>query len=122
MCRRLELGRKAGKTSSIVVVAEGEKTGGAVKIGEEIKKRTSFTDVRVCVLGHLQRGGAPTAYDRIMASRLGTEAVMALLRNENNVMIAVEKDKVFSRPMTDAWTLKRELDPHLLELARKLTV
>lgn len=122
MCRRLELGRKAGKTSSIVVVAEGEKTGGAVKIGEEIKKWTSFTDVRVCVLGHLQRGGAPTAYDRIMASRLGTEAVMALLRNENNVMIAVEKDKVFSRPMTDAWTLKRELDPHLLELARKLTV
>jgi 6-phosphofructokinase 1 len=122
MCRRLELGRKAGKTSSIVVVAEGDETGGAVKVGEQIKEKSHFTDVRVCVLGHLQRGGAPTAYDRIMASRLSSEAVMALIRGEKNVMVAVEKGAVLTRPMPDAWTIKRELNPHLLELAKKLTV
>ena len=122
VCRRLEAGRKAGKMSSIIVVAEGDETGGAVQVGEEIKKRTSFTDVRVCVLGHLQRGGAPTAYDRIMASRVGAEAVMALIRGEKNVMVAVEKGNVFTRPMSDSWTLKRELNPHLLELAKKLVV
>jgi len=122
MCRRLELGRKAGKTSSIVVVAEGDETGGAVKVGRDIRRKTHFTDVRVCVLGHLQRGGAPTAYDRIMASRLGSEAVTALLRGEKDVMVAVEKGDVFTRPMSDSWNLKKELNPHLLDLAKKLTV
>jgi 6-phosphofructokinase 1 len=122
MCARLELGRKAGKTSSIVIVAEGDETGGAVRVGERIKEKTHFTDVRVCVLGHLQRGGAPTAYDRIMASRFGSEAVMALIRGEKNVMVAAEKGEVMTRPMSDSWTLKRELNPHLLELAKKLVV
>jgi 6-phosphofructokinase 1 len=122
MCARLELGRKAGKTSSIVIVAEGDETGGAVQVGEQIKEKTHFTDVRVCVLGHLQRGGAPTAYDRIMASRFGCEAVMALIRGEKNVMVAAENGEIIARPMSDSWTLKRELNPHLLELAKKLTV
>ena len=122
MCARLELGRKAGKTSSIVIVAEGDETGGAVQVGEQIKQKTHFTDVRVCVLGHLQRGGAPTAYDRIMASRFGSEAVMALIRGEKNVMVAAEKGDIMTRPMSDSWTLKRELNPHLLELAKKLVV
>ena len=122
VCRQLETGRKAGKMSSIIVVAEGDETGGAVKVEEEIRKSTDFTDVRVCVLGHLQRGGAPTAYDRIMASRFGSEAVMALMRGEGNVMVASEKGEIATRPMSDSWTVKRELRPHLLELAKKLVV
>jgi 6-phosphofructokinase 1 len=100
MCARLELGRKAGKTSSIVIVAEGDETGGAVKVGERIREKTHFTDVRVCVLGHLQRGGAPTAYDRIMASRFGSEAVIALIRGEKNVMVAAENGEIIARPMS----------------------
>lgn len=69
---------KRKKSSSIVVVAEGEETGGAFEIADMVKKKLSHLDMRVTVLGHLQRGGRPTAFDRVLGSRLGMEAVKAL--------------------------------------------
>ncbi len=122
MCRSLETGRKAGKTSSIVVVAEGDEAGGALAVRDAIRKNTGFTDVRVTVLGHLQRGGSPSGFDRIQASRLASEAVMALLRGETCKMVAYQEGHILTRPISDAWTDKRELNPALLELAQKLAV
>ncbi len=120
MCRRLENGRRAGKTSSIIVVAEGSASGDAYAVRDAVIEHTGFTDVRVSVLGHLQRGGSPTAFDRLQASRMGHEAVMALLRGETCVMVAYNAGELMTRPISDAWTLQRTIDQTDVELARKL--
>ena len=82
--------------SSIVVVAEGDELGGAGQIAEALRKDTSFEaiDLRVCILGHIQRGGSPTARDRVLASRLGKSAVEALLRGETSVLAGISNDNV----------------------------
>jgi len=120
MCRRLEEGRRAGKSSSIIVVAEGSASGNGYVVREAVIEQTGFTDVRVSVLGHLQRGGSPTAFDRLQASRMGHEAAMALLRGETCVMVALDSGKIMTRPISDAWNLERVIDEADVELARKL--
>jgi len=120
MCRQLESGRRAGKMSSIIVVAEGSASGDAYAVRDAVLEHTGFTDVRVSVLGHVQRGGSPTAFDRLQASRMGHEAVMALMRDETCVMVALSGGKLVTRPISDAWTTEHNIDETDIELARKL--
>ena len=102
VAQRLAEGRTRGKTSSIVVVAEGEEQGDAHKIAEFLKENTGY-DVRVSILGHMQRGGTPTARERVLASRLGAAAVEVLIDGENDVFVGVENDKIVVHPLPYAW-------------------
>ena len=87
-------GFRKSKSSSIVLVAESEITGGAMHYAERVKNEYPQYDVRVTILGHLQRGGKPTAHDRIIASRMGVASIQALMEGQRNVMIGIENDQI----------------------------
>ena len=101
------------KNSSIVLVAESELTGGAMHYAERVKNEYPEYDTRVTILGHLQRGGRPTAHDRILASRLGCAAIDALMEGQRNVMVGVDNDRIvyvpFSRAIKNDKPIKKEL-------------
>lgn len=107
--------------SSLIVVAEGEETGGAVKLAENIKDDFGKYDMRVCILGHIQRGGSPSARDRVLASRLGLAAVEAILEGHTNVMVGVVNNEMKYTPMKNAWSKKKSIDYKLLELSKILS-
>ncbi len=114
---RLRACRDRGKTSSIVVVAEGDEAGNASEIAAKVSEQSEFTDQRVTVIGHLQRGGSPTAWDRILASRLGVAAVEALVEGQSNVMAALNGGEVILRPFSDTWEVKSAFDPRCVRIA-----
>ncbi len=116
ICARLKEGKKRGKTSAIVVVAEGDEAGGAFQIAEKIKASIGL-DFRVVVLGHIQRGGKPSARDRVLASRLGAAAVRAINQGEKDKMVGVVNGKLVLTPLTDSWEKKKKLDKELYDLA-----
>lgn len=97
----LKQGWNRSKSSSIVIVAEGDEEGNATEIAGKIKNELPMMDIRVTTLGHIQRGGAPTAYDRILASRLGLGAVEGLLSGKSNVMAGVMNEKLVYTPFYD---------------------
>ena len=109
--------------SSIVVVAEGEDFGGASRIAEELQNDDSFAsiDLRVSILGHIQRGGAPSARDRVLASRLGCAAVESLLEGHSNVMVGMINDEIKITPMRNVWSRKKNIDYELLRLSEVLS-
>jgi len=86
----------------MVLVTEGEITGGAMQLAERVKSEYPQYDVRVSILGHLQRGGSPTAQDRILASRMGIAAIQALLENQRNVMIGIRENEIVYVPFKKA--------------------
>lgn len=108
--------KKSKKAFSIIVVAEGEEHGGAMSIVEQMKQMDPAFDARVTILGHIQRGGSPTAYDRVLASRLGNAAVEALLKGETNKMAGLINNKVVLTPFDEAINKTKELNPDLLRL------
>lgn len=119
----LERSRKSGKTSSIIVVAEGEKSGKNIfELAEFIGENLEGYDIRVSVLGHIQRGGAPSCFDRVLASRLGVGAVEALLRGESKVMIGVTNKVVTSVDFEVAIKGQRPLDKELRRVLNITTV
>lgn len=107
---------KSKKAFSIIVVAEGEEHGGAMQIVEQLKGMDPTFDARVTILGHIQRGGKPTAYDRVLASRLGNAAVEALLRGETNKMAGLINNRLVLTSFDDAIHQTKELNPDLLRL------
>jgi 6-phosphofructokinase 1 len=109
--------------SAIVVVAEGGELGGAHRLAEALRMDAAFDDIdlRTTVLGHVQRGGSPTARDRVLASRLGAAAVEALLEGHAGVMVGIVNGDVKLTPMRNAWGRKKELDLDLLNLATLLS-
>ncbi|HIG73434.1 MAG TPA: 6-phosphofructokinase [Bacteroidetes bacterium] len=109
--------------SSIVVVAEGDELGGAHRIAEALKKESAFDsiDTRVTVLGHVQRGGRPTARDRVLASRLGNAAVEALIEGHSGVMVGIVNGDVKLTPIRNVWGRKKEVDYDLLQLTALLS-
>lgn len=114
----LSRSKKSGKTSSIVVVAEGDKTGKNIfELAEFIEKNMKDYEVRVTVLGHIQRGGAPSCYDRVLASRLGVGAVEALIHGASKVMIGVRHTKVVVVPFSEVIKKKTEIDSELIRVA-----
>jgi len=102
LAEMIETGFRKSKNSSIVLVAESEVTGGAIGVAERVKKEYPQFDVRVSILGHLQRGGSPTAQDRILATRMGVAAIDALLEDQRNVMIGIQNDQIVYVPFSKA--------------------
>ncbi|WP_096436077.1 6-phosphofructokinase [Alteribacter populi] len=116
---RLKRGAERGKKHSIIIVAEG--VGSGVDIGKEIHKKTGF-ETRVTVLGHIQRGGSPTASDRVLASRLGAEAIELLLDGQAGKMVGVESNKIVSHSIEDALSRKHEIDQEMYRLSQELSI
>lgn len=114
----IEQGFRKSKNSSMVLVTESEVTGGAIKLAERVKKEYPQYDVRVSILGHLQRGGSPSAQDRILASRMGVAAIEALLENQRNVMIGIRENEIDYVPFKRAIKKDREISEELLEVLR----
>jgi len=105
----LDEGHKKGKRSSIIIVTEGDETGGANELKAQIDQRIKW-DIKVSILGHIQRGGSPTAFDRVLASRLGYEAVLAIMNNENDKMVGMVNSQVALTPLEDTYTKKKVVD------------
>ncbi len=111
---------KEQKRSSLIVVAEGDETGGALKLAEKIKDDFKQYDLKVCILGHIQRGGTPSAHDRVLASRLGAAAVKVLLEGHSEIMVGIVNNALKITPMRVAVSKKKALDHALIELAKLL--
>ena len=115
-------GFRKSKNSSIVLVAESPITGGAMGLAQRVKEEYPGYDVRVTILGHLQRGGSPTANDRILASRMGAAAVDALLDDQRNVMIGVKNDEIVYVPFTKAIKNDKPINRDLVSTLRRLSI
>lgn len=115
-------GFRKSKSSSIVLVAESEITGGAMHYAERVKNEYPQYDVRVTILGHLQRGGRPTAHDRIIASRMGVASIEALMEGQRNVMIGIENDQIVYVPFTKAIKNDKPIDRELVNVLRELSI
>jgi 6-phosphofructokinase 1 len=108
------------KSSSIVVVAEGDDAGGAFAIADQVKAQFQDYDIRVTILGHIQRGGRPTCMERVLASRLGMESVRALLQGKKGVMVGqINKEIVFT-PFEQATKHHQEMNKVLMEMVEIL--
>ena len=120
----IEQSHNKGKTSNIIVVAEGDKTGKNVfELKEYIEKKHPEYDIRVSVLGHMQRGGAPTCFDRVLASRMGVKAVESLLEGKTNFMVGINNDKIDLTPLEKAIKGgESKLDPELMRIAEIMSV
>lgn len=118
----IKKGFRKSKSSSIVLVAESEKTGGAMHMAERVKKEYPEYDVRVVILGHVQRGGSPTAYDRILASRLGEASIEALIDGQRNILLGIENDKVVAVPFSKAIKNDKPIDPELMKVLNVLSI
>ena len=118
----IEHGFRKSKNSSIVLVAESPVTGGAMDLAERVKNEYPGYDVRVSILGHLQRGGSPTAFDRILASRLGAAAIDAINDDQRNVMIGIREDEIVYVPFVKAIRNEKHINPELLETLRRLSI
>ena len=114
----IEQGFRKSKSSSMVLVAESEVTGGAMKLAARVKKEYPQYDARVTILGHLQRGGSPTAQDRILASRMGIAAIQALLENQRNVMIGIHENEIDYIPFKRAIKKQPQISEEMLEVLR----
>ena len=115
--------REKGKTSSIVVVTEGEKIGKSVlELADYIKEKYPDYDIRVSVLGHMQRGGTPSCFDRVLASRLGVEAVECILDRVSGVMVGIINNEIVTVGLNKAIKLNNEIDQKLLKVAEITSV
>ncbi|HQB71010.1 MAG TPA: 6-phosphofructokinase [Bacteroidales bacterium] len=118
----IKSGFRKSKNSSIVLVAESEITGGAMHYAERVKNEYPGYDVRVVILGHVQRGGSPTAYDRILASRMGNAAVEAIIDGQRNIMMGIDDDQIVAVPFSKAIKNDKPLDRELLKVLRTLSI
>lgn len=114
--------QKAGKSSSIVVVAEGEKMGNIYDISKATKEKFPDYDIRVAVLGHIQRGGSPSCADRVLASRLGYGAVVGLMQGRNKVMAGLQSNQLIYTPIEEAIKKHNEIDQDLLKISEILAI
>lgn len=117
-------GFRKSKNSSIVLVSESQKDGkgGAMYYAERVRKEHPQYDVRMTILGHLQRGGTPTAFDRILASRLGVAAIEALNEGQRNVMIGISNDKIVYVPFGRAIKMDKPIDRELINVLNVLSI
>jgi 6-phosphofructokinase 1 len=115
-------GQETGKTSHIIVVAEGDEAGGAMEIARKVEEGSDIRGTRVTVIGHLQRGGSPTAFDRILASRMGVFAVEALLAGEAGKMVGIRGGGLVLKPFSAAHEESARFDPALSKVAEILSI
>ncbi|MFC7357483.1 6-phosphofructokinase [Jejudonia soesokkakensis] len=119
----LKRSKKSGKSSSIVVVAEGDQIGkNILGLADYIRENLTEYECKVTVLGHIQRGGAPSCYDRVLASRLGVGAIDALLNGERDVMIGIVHNRVVSIPFTESLKGSNKIDEELIRVADIISI
>lgn len=119
----LKRSEKTGKSSSIVVVAEGDKTGENVfEIASYVEKNMPYYDVRVSVLGHMQRGGSPSCFDRVLASRMGVFAVESLRKGASSVMVGIENDQMVLSPLEKAIKGNSKINKELIRVSDILSI
>lgn len=119
----LKHSEKSGKSSSIVVVAEGDKTGKNVfELATYVEQNLPYYEVRVSVLGHMQRGGSPSCFDRVLASRMGVHAIESLREGKSKVMVGIMNDKMELTPLEEAIKGKSEINKDLLRVTDILSI
>lgn len=121
LIEKLKTRSKAKKSSNIVIVAEGGKSGSAQQIADEVKGFLPHYDIKVTILGHLQRGGSPTSLDRLLASKLGVAAVEGLLQGKYDVMAGMINNKIVYTPIVKAIVDDKEVDEEDLRVANILS-
>ncbi|WP_200976216.1 6-phosphofructokinase [Echinicola sp. 20G] len=118
---KLNTRAKANKQANVVIVAEGGKSGGALELSKKVSKHLPTYDIKVTILGHLQRGGSPTSYDRVLASKLGVAAVEGLMQGKYDVMAGVINNKVVYTPIKRAIVDDKEVDEEDFRVAKILS-
>ncbi len=113
----LDKGFRRNKKSGIIIVAEGDELGGAIEVARQVKEKYDHYDTRVTILGHIQRGGSPTANDRILASRVGYAAVNALIEGKRGLMVGVINNAIAFTPFEKAIKHNKSLQKDMLEMA-----
>ncbi len=119
--RRLFDHFRKDKSSAIIIVSEGDEEGGALEIANKVKDFAGY-DYRVSILGHIQRGGSPSARDRILASKLGATAVEKLVYGRSNIMVGEINNQIVEVPLAESWKKKKEIDRKLMKLAEILSM
>lgn len=119
---KLQKGWERQKSSSIIIVAEGDDAGGAYEVAEKVKAKFKHYETKVTVLGHVQRGGSPTASDRVMASQMGNAAVLALIEGRKNEMVGIVNRQVVFTPFEKAIKHNQQINQELLKLADVLSI
>ena len=115
--------KKNGKTSSIVVVAEGDKTGKNVfDLAKQVEEEFPKYEIRVSVLGHMQRGGSPSCFDRVLATKMGVRAVESLINGDSGKMIGIDNGKIVSTPLKKAIKGETKIDPELIRVSRIMNI
>lgn len=109
---------KTKKRSGIIMVAEGDRPGGALELANKVKGDHPEIDVRVSILGHMQRGGSPSATDRVIATQMGVAAIDALLENKKNIMVGFHNEKIVHVPLSKVVKLNRSFDDNLLYIQK----
>ncbi len=118
----LKRSKRSGKSSSIVIVAEGDKTGKNIfELKDYVEENLPDYDVRVSVLGHMQRGGAPSCYDRVLASRMGVKAVEALLEGKTNLMVGILANNLILTPIEKAIKGSTKINKELIRVSEIMT-
>ena len=118
----LNKGYKNKETSGIIMVAEGEEAGGALKIAESVRISHPDLDVRVSILGHIQRGGSPSAKDRVNATKMGVAAIDALLDDQKSIMIGLDNEKIVHVPFNKAVKMNHSIDTNLLDIQNLMNI
>lgn len=119
---QLEQGGKTNKKSSLVVVAEGSKIGGANELAKKFAERSDYFDIKVTILGHLLRGGSPTYFDRLLASRMGVAAVEGLFAGKKNVMIGIRDNKIVYNDFSMIINNHHPIDSEALRIAKIISI
>jgi 6-phosphofructokinase 1 len=119
---KLKKGAKRKKLFSVVIVAEGNKYGGATEIAQKVREQFDYYDAKVTIIGHLQRGGSPTCFDRVLASRLGFAAVEGLLQGQKNVMAGLVNNEVAFTPFEEAISTEKPVKSDLVRMAEILAM
>jgi 6-phosphofructokinase 1 len=119
---KLDEGGKTNKKSSLIVVAEGSKIGGAIELAKKFSERNNYFDIKVTILGHLQRGGTPTYFDRVLASKMGVAAVEGLLNGKNDVMVGIKNGVMVYNSFDMIMSHHHEIDMESLRIAKILSI
>lgn len=117
----LGAGEETNKKSNLVVIAEGSKLGGANELAQKVAARSSYFDIKVTILGHLQRGGSPTYADRVLASKMGVAAVEGLLNGQQDVMVGIRDNKIVYNP-SDLLKDNHPIDAEMMRIAKILSI
>ncbi|GCC53025.1 6-phosphofructokinase [Chryseotalea sanaruensis] len=118
----LTAGEGSSKKSNLIVVAEGSKIGGATELAKKVAERSDYFDIKVTVLGHLQRGGSPTYFDRVLASKLGVAAVEGILKGQTDVMVGIRNSKIVYNSFDSIINHVHEIDQESLRIAKILSI